>query len=57
MLPNKKLKHVSSLVQKWQTVKQQVEEEENAELESDEEDYETASERRIEEWKKEVEVT
>lgn len=44
-------------MQKWQTVKQQVEEEENAELESDEEDYETASERRIEEWKKEVEVT
>ena len=44
-------------MRKWQTVKQQVEEEENAELESDEVDYETASERRIEEWKKEVEVT
>lgn len=53
-LPSKKLKHVSSLVQKWQTVKQKVEEEENIEEESEDEDFETQSERRISEWKKDL---
>jgi len=54
-LPSKKSKQVSSLVQKWQTVKQQEEDEKNIELESDDETHEEASERRIEEWKKEME--
>ena len=52
----KKLKQVSSLVQKWQTVKAQVEEEENMDdIEDEEGDYEQTSEKRIQEWKKEME--
>ena len=55
-LPSKKKKQVSSLVAKWQNVKQKVEEEENVEEESDEDgDYEVQSEKRINEWKKSVE--
>jgi len=52
-LASKKLKQVSSLVQKWQTVKQRAEEEEQVE-DDYEEDQEVLSERRIEEWKQEV---
>jgi len=54
-LPSKKKKQVSSLVAKWQTVKQKAEEEQNVEEESEDEDYEVQSEKRIQEWKKEVE--
>jgi len=43
------------LVAKWQTVKQKAEEEQNVEEESEDEDYEVQSEKRIQEWKKEVE--
>ena len=50
-LPSKKLKTVSSLVQKWQQVKQKVDEElmENS---SEDEDPNVLSQKRIEEWKK-----
>lgn len=54
-LPSKKKKQVSSLVAKWQNVKQKVEEEENVEEESEDEDRETLSEKRIQEWKTKVE--
>lgn len=56
-LPSKKMKQVSSLVQKWQTVKQKVEEEENVDEEYEEDiDHHLQSEKRIEEWKKEMET-
>lgn len=56
-LPSKKKKQVSSLVQKWQTVKQKVEEEENVDDEYEEDtDHNLMSEKRIEEWKKEMET-
>lgn len=57
-LPSKKMKQVSSLVQKWQTVKQKVEEEENVEEEFEEDvNYEVQSAKRITEWKKEIEAS
>lgn len=56
-LPSKKKKQVSSLVAKWQTVKQKVEEEENVEEESEDEDFEAQSERRIAEWKNNLETS
>ena len=54
-LPSKKKKQVSTLVAKWQNVKQKAEEEQNVEEESEDEDFEVQSEKRIKEWKKEVE--
>ena len=50
-LPSKKLKNVSSLVQKWQQVKQKVDEEMMEDL-SEDEDPEVLSQKRIVEWKK-----
>ena len=50
-LPSKKLKKVSSLVQKWQQVKQKVDEE-MMEDSSEDEDPTVVSQKRIEEWKK-----
>ena len=44
------------MVAKWQNVKQQVEEEQNIFEEEEEiEDFETQSEKRIQEWKTKVE--
>ncbi|XP_002162849.2 formin-binding protein 4 isoform X1 [Hydra vulgaris] len=57
-LPSKKLKQVSSLVHKWQSVKQQAEEEESIELgSSEDDDYEVTAEKRIEEWKQSIEAS
>eukprot|EP00112_Aurelia_sp_Birch-Aquarium-sp1_P012021 Seg2525.1 transcript_id=Seg2525.1/GoldUCD/mRNA.D3Y31 product="Formin-binding protein 4" protein_id=Seg2525.1/GoldUCD/D3Y31 len=50
-LPSKKLKTVSSLVQKWQQVKQKVDEEMMEDL-SEDEDPEVLSQKRIVEWKR-----
>ncbi|XP_065070748.1 formin-binding protein 4-like [Rhopilema esculentum] len=50
-LPSKKLKTVSSLVQKWQQVKQKADEE-MMEESSEDEDPERAALKRIEEWKR-----
>ena len=44
------MKQVSSLVQKWQTIKQRVEEE--MDQSSEEEDAAVMNQRQIEEWKK-----
>ncbi|XP_048584971.1 formin-binding protein 4 isoform X2 [Nematostella vectensis] len=53
-MKSSKLKKVSSLVQKWQTIKQQVAQEEEPELTSseEEEDMSDMNERMIEEWKR-----
>ena len=43
------------MVAKWQNVKQQVEDEQNIIEEEEDEDFETQSEKRIQEWKNKVE--
>uniref|UniRef100_A0A7M6DL14 WW domain-containing protein n=2 Tax=Clytia hemisphaerica TaxID=252671 RepID=A0A7M6DL14_9CNID len=55
-LPSKKKKQVTSMVAKWQTVKQEAEDEQNIMIEEEEnEDFETQSEKRIQEWKSKIE--